>query len=100
VIRADRLRLRNWWESDGNAFGLLNAVFEGTQDLGGLPGSHRERCEIRPLRGSLRGARFLQVGHALRGLPDDCEAAIHSITDNYDGRVVGHRGGGCDSWSR
>jgi RimJ/RimL family protein N-acetyltransferase len=35
VIRTDRLRLRNWRESDRDAFALLNAAPEVTQDLGG-----------------------------------------------------------------
>jgi RimJ/RimL family protein N-acetyltransferase len=35
VIRTDRLRLRNWRESDREAFARLNAAPEVTQDLGG-----------------------------------------------------------------
>ena len=35
MIRTDRLRLRNWRESDRDAFALLNAAPEVTQDLGG-----------------------------------------------------------------
>jgi RimJ/RimL family protein N-acetyltransferase len=35
VIRTDRLRLRTWRESDRDAFALLNAAPEVTQDLGG-----------------------------------------------------------------
>jgi RimJ/RimL family protein N-acetyltransferase len=35
VIRTDRLRLRNWRESDRDAFAMLNAAPEVTQDLGG-----------------------------------------------------------------
>jgi len=35
VIRTDRLRLRNWRESDRGAFAQLNAAPEVTQDLGG-----------------------------------------------------------------
>jgi RimJ/RimL family protein N-acetyltransferase len=35
VIRTDRLRLRNWRESDREAFALLNAAPEVTRDLGG-----------------------------------------------------------------
>jgi RimJ/RimL family protein N-acetyltransferase len=35
VIRTDRLRLRNWRESDRGAFALLNAAPDVTQDLGG-----------------------------------------------------------------
>jgi hypothetical protein len=36
VIQADRLKLRNWRESDRYTFAMLNAVPEVTQDLGGL----------------------------------------------------------------
>ena len=35
VIRSDRLMLRNWRESDRDAFAALNAAPEVTQDLGG-----------------------------------------------------------------
>jgi RimJ/RimL family protein N-acetyltransferase len=35
VIRTDRLKLRNWRESDRDAFAQLNAAPEVTQDLGG-----------------------------------------------------------------
>ena len=35
MIRTDRLRLRNWRESDRDAFARLNAAPEVTQDLGG-----------------------------------------------------------------
>ena len=35
VIRTERLRLRNWRESDRDAFAQLNAAPEVTQDLGG-----------------------------------------------------------------
>ena len=35
VICTDRLRLRNWRESDRDAFATLNAAPEVTQDLGG-----------------------------------------------------------------
>jgi RimJ/RimL family protein N-acetyltransferase len=35
VIRTERLRLRNWRESDRDAFARLNAAPEVTQDLGG-----------------------------------------------------------------
>lgn len=35
MIRTERLRLRNWRESDKDAFALLNAAPEVTQDLGG-----------------------------------------------------------------
>jgi RimJ/RimL family protein N-acetyltransferase len=35
VIRTDRLRLRNWRESDRDAFARLNAAAEVTPDLGG-----------------------------------------------------------------
>jgi RimJ/RimL family protein N-acetyltransferase len=35
VIRTDRLRLRNWRESDRDAFAQLNAAPEVAQDLGG-----------------------------------------------------------------
>jgi RimJ/RimL family protein N-acetyltransferase len=35
VIRTDRLTLRNWRESDRDAFARLNAAPEVTQDLGG-----------------------------------------------------------------
>jgi RimJ/RimL family protein N-acetyltransferase len=35
VIRTDRLRLRTWRESDRDAFALLNAAPEVTQDIGG-----------------------------------------------------------------
>jgi RimJ/RimL family protein N-acetyltransferase len=35
VIRSDRLQLRNWRESDRDAFAALNAAPELTQDLGG-----------------------------------------------------------------
>jgi RimJ/RimL family protein N-acetyltransferase len=35
VIRSDRLRLRNWRDSDRDAFAALNANPEVTQDLGG-----------------------------------------------------------------
>ncbi|HXO70874.1 MAG TPA: GNAT family N-acetyltransferase [Bradyrhizobium sp.] len=35
MIRTDRLRLRNWRESDRGAFAQLNAAPEVTQDLGG-----------------------------------------------------------------
>ena len=35
MIRTDRLTLRNWRESDRDAFTLLNAAPEVTQDLGG-----------------------------------------------------------------
>jgi len=35
VIRTDRLILRNWRESDRDAFATLNATPEVTQDLGG-----------------------------------------------------------------
>jgi RimJ/RimL family protein N-acetyltransferase len=35
VIRTERLRLRNWRESDRDAFAQLNAAREVTQDLGG-----------------------------------------------------------------
>jgi RimJ/RimL family protein N-acetyltransferase len=35
VIRTARLRLRNWRESDRDAFALLNAAPEVTQDFGG-----------------------------------------------------------------
>jgi RimJ/RimL family protein N-acetyltransferase len=35
VIYSDRLRLRNWQDSDRDAFAALNAAPEVTQDLGG-----------------------------------------------------------------
>jgi RimJ/RimL family protein N-acetyltransferase len=35
VIHSDRLRLRNWRDSDRDAFAALNAAPELTQDLGG-----------------------------------------------------------------
>ena len=35
MIHTDRLRLRNWRESDRDAFAVLNAAPEVTQDLGG-----------------------------------------------------------------
>lgn len=35
MIRSDRLRLRQWRESDRNAFAALNAAPEVTRDLGG-----------------------------------------------------------------
>ena len=35
MIRTDRLRLRNWRESDSDAFARLNAAPEVTPDLGG-----------------------------------------------------------------
>ena len=41
MIRTDRLRLRNWRESDREAFAMLNAAPEVTQDLGG----HLDRIE-------------------------------------------------------
>jgi len=75
VIRSDRLKLRNWRESDRDAFAGLNAAPEVTQDLGG------------PLDRSESDAKFDRYVAAFdqRGF---CRWALEDL----DGQFLGYTG--------
>ena len=75
MIRSGRLRLRNWRESDRDAFAGLNAAPEVTQDLGG------------PLDRSESDAKFDRYVAAF----DQCGFCRWALEDS-DGRFLGYAG--------
>jgi RimJ/RimL family protein N-acetyltransferase len=75
VIRSDRLTLRNWRDSDRDAFAALNAVAELTQDLGG------------PLDRARSDAKFDRYVAAF-----DRRGFCRWVIEDSDGQFLGYAG--------